>query len=59
MTLVGTIVVPLVGGGGVVTCSTKVTGGGAVGDKGGTVLPGVVPTVVVETSTQAMIPTVT
>ena len=60
MTLVGAVVVPLVGGAGVVAPSAAVVPtGGAVGDEPGTALPGVVPTVVVETSTQAMIPTVT
>lgn len=59
MTLVGTVVVPLVGGATVTPDSAPVTAGGAVVAETGVVLPGVVPTVVVETSTQAMIPTVT
>ena len=54
-TLVGTTVVPLVGGATVEVAAVSVaTAPGVV-----PVLPGVVPVVVVVTSTQAMIPTVT
>lgn len=61
-TLVGTTVVPLVGGATVEVASASVAGApddGAVLPAVVPVLPGVVPVVVVVTSTQAMIPTVT
>lgn len=54
-TLVGTTVVPLVGGATVEVAAASVAG--APDDEA--VLPGVVPVVVVVTSTQAMTPTVT
>jgi hypothetical protein len=60
VTLVGTVVVPLVGGAGVgVVAPSLAVAPGVVPCAGGIVLPAVVPTVVVDTSTQAMIPTVT
>ena len=68
-TLVGTTVVPLVGGTGVVSAAVDAAvvaaavaasvAAGVVAGEPVLVLPGVVPVVVVVTSTQAMIPTVT
>ena len=61
-TLVGTTVVPLVGGATVEVAAASVVGAPddeAVLPGVVPVLPGVVPVVVVVTSTQAMIPTVT